>query len=124
MIQKKVQKNTMQYAYQLDHQDWKEVVFTKKRPADNAARKAVSQLEPEHKRALKEDTDGFQNKMFDKEYIQEVIRKRTERGWNQKQLAVQMNVDVNLLQRFEQGKEVYDSNLKNKLNRVLGITRK
>lgn len=114
----------MQYAYELDHQDWKPVIFQKKRPVDTEARKSVSQLEPAHKRALKENQEGFQHKMFEKDYIQEVIRKRTEKGWNQKQLAVQMNVDVNVVQRFEQGKEVYDGNLKNKLNRVLGITKK
>lgn len=115
----------MQYAYQLDHQDWKEVVFSKKRPIDTSGRKAVSQLEPEHKRALKDEApDSFHQKTFEKDYIQEVIRKRTEKGWNQKQLATQMNVDVSIIQRFEQGKEVYDGNLKNKLNRVLGITKK
>lgn len=107
------------------HQDWEPVVVRKPSAAAVQAAKAgqsrVSQLAPAHTRALDDNPETFANRTFDKDYIQAVIQKRTERKWNQKQLATQLNVDAAVVQRFEQGKEVYNPGLKNKLNRVLGI---
>lgn len=106
----------------MHHQDWTPVVFKKKKEVDTQARKAVSQLCPQYKALLNEDSEVFANKMFEKEYTQKVIQKRIEKKWNQKQLATAINVDVHIIQRFEQGREVYDHILKAKLNRTLGIT--
>lgn len=107
------------------HQDWTPVVFSKKNETVvKQSLKAVSQLDTKQNRELKDNPEGFTSKMFEKEYIQDAIKKRTEKGWTQKQLANQMNVDASIIQRFEQGKHVYDSSLKSKLNRILGITSK
>lgn len=96
-------------------QDWTTVVFKKK----NTQTTSKCQLQPQYQRQL--DENDLQNKMFDKEYIQTVIKKRNEKKWNQKQLATSIRVDVHVIQRFEQGKEVYDHGLKSKLNSVLDI---
>jgi ribosome-binding protein aMBF1 (putative translation factor) len=103
------------------HQDWTPVVFKK----TNTKRQGQIQdhNEPQHLKKLEED-DVVAPKVFDRSYIQEVIKKRTERKWNQKQLATALNVDVHRIQRFEQGNEVYDHQFKHKLNRVLGISSK
>lgn len=108
------------------HQDWTPVVFQKKAhdAVTREVKAKISQLEPQHQRELKDNPEGFTNKMFEKEYIQEVIRKRTEKGWNRKQLATQMNVVESVIAQFETGKHIYDAALKSKLNRVLGISRK
>lgn len=117
----------MQKPYELDsslsHQDWTPVVFHKKRDRPTSASPTISQLEPKHKRALGEDNpETFQQKSFDTEYIRTVVQKRMEKKLTQKQLATQIAVDVSIIQRFEQGKEVYDGALKHKLNRALNIT--
>jgi ribosome-binding protein aMBF1 (putative translation factor) len=101
------------------HQDWTEVVFKK----HNDTPKVHHQHLPQHLKQLKDD-DVVAPKLFEKSYIQEVIKKRVERKWNQKQLATALNVDAHRIQRFEQGSEVYDHQLKHKLNRVLGIASK
>lgn len=106
----------------MQHQDWEPVVFRTKKPTEKAVLKSVSERKPGHERALTENTESFANKMFERDYIQEVIRKRVEKKWSQKDLAIKMNLDVSIVQRLEQGREVYDGNLKNKLNRILGIS--
>ncbi len=104
----------------MQHQDWTPVILKKKKE-NKEVQKQVSQFQPQYKSQLDENTEEFKNKTFDKSYIDSVIAKRVEKKWNQKQLATAINVDVHVIQRFEQGKEVYDHTLKSKLNRVLGI---
>lgn len=108
----------------MQHQDWTQVIFRKKKDTAEVrqAQKSTSQLGPQYKARLHENTEEFANKMFDKDYIHQVIQKRLEKKMTQKQLATALNIDVHIIQRFEQGKEVYDHILKSKLNRVLGIT--
>ena len=104
------------------HQDWTPVIFKKKNETQvKQFNKTVSQLQPQYKAKLHEDSETFQTKYFDKEFADSVIKKRVEKKLNQKQLASLVNVDVHVIQRLEQGKEPYDHVLKNKLNRALGM---
>lgn len=106
------------------HQDWTPVVFkknTEQKERNKEVAKTVSQFQPQYKAQLDENTESFQTKLFDKDYAETVIRKRIEKKWNQKQLASAINVDVHVIQRLEQGKEVYDHAIKMKLNRILNI---
>ncbi len=101
----------------LHHQDWETVIFHKKPSKSSTA----PDLEPLHLRALKDNPESFVNKAFDSKYIQAVIKARLERKWSQKDLAQKINVDVSIIQKLEQGKGIYDAQLKNKLNRVLNL---
>ena len=103
-----------------DHQDWETIVFKKPK----APSKSAVNLEPSHLRQLKDNPETYANKYFDKTYIQKVVQSRVERKWSQKYLALQLNVDPSVVQRLEQGKEVYNASLKSKINRVLNITAK
>jgi ribosome-binding protein aMBF1 (putative translation factor) len=105
------------------HQDWTPVIFKKTNNKPQVQGQQHHQNEPHHLKQLEED-DVVAPKVFERSYIQEVIKKRTERKWNQKQLATALNVDVHKIQRFEHGNEVYDHQFKHKLNRVLGISSK
>lgn len=108
----------------MQHQDWTPVILRKKKEKNDVqiqVQKQVSQFQPQYKNQLNNNTEEFKNKTFDKTYIDTVTAKRIEKKWNQKQLATSINVDVHVIQRFEQGKEVYDHVLKSKLNKVLGI---
>lgn len=109
-----------QASYQ--HQDWTTIVF-RKSTNTNSQNTQSSTKQPTYKSKLDEDGEEFANKKFDKEYINTVIQKRTEKKITQKQLAQIINVEQNIIQRFEQGKEVYDHTLKSKLNKALGISK-
>jgi ribosome-binding protein aMBF1 (putative translation factor) len=101
----------------LDHQDWETIVFHKRQSKPAAG----PDLEPTHLRALKDNPESFVNKAFDSKYIQAVIKARLERKWSQKDLAQKINVDVAIIQKLEQGKAIYDAQIKNKLNRILNL---
>lgn len=103
------------------HQDWEPVVV-KKRPRGlpPETKRKISQLEPTHIRQLKDDdVDVYKNKMFEAEFVREVIKRRTEKKMTQRDLARSMNLEVAIIQKLEQGRLVYDAVLKNKINRVL-----
>lgn len=105
-----------------EHQDWTPVVFKKEiMTKAKTGIKAISQLQPQYKALLNENTESFQTKMFEKSYTDYVVNKRIEKKLSQKQLAAILNIDVHIIQRLEQGKEAYDHNLKVKLNRALGL---
>lgn len=104
------------------HQDWTPVILRKnKQDAEKKQiQKIVSTGKPQYLSQL-DDNETYQAKKFESSYIEQVTKKRLEKKWNQKQLASAINVDVSVIQRLEQGKEVYDHNLKSKLNKVLDI---
>jgi len=102
---------------QQHHQDWETIIFHKKPTKPTTS----PDLEPSHLRALKDNPESFVNKSFDSKYVQVVIKARLERKWSQKELAQKLNVDFSIIQKFEQGKGIYDAFLKNKLNRVLNL---
>ena len=101
------------------HQDWSTVVLNK--TSDKQPKAPPIQKQPKYIAQLQNDEPP---KYFDKPYIDQVVKSRIERKLTQKQLATTMNEDVNRINRFEQGKEVYDHKLKVKLNRYLNISNK
>lgn len=98
----------------MDHQDWTPVIFYKKQQP-----RVSQRLSKQEQELRKDDHEGFDIPRFEQAYIKEVIQKRLAKKWSQKDLATALNEDIHRIQRFEQGKEVYDSKLKMKLNRVL-----
>lgn len=102
------------------HQDWETVIFRKKFDKTKTE-PARPSLEPAHIRALKDDAEVFALKLFESQYIKLVLKSRIERKWSQKDLAQRLNVDISVIQKLEQGKAVYDGNLKQKLNRLLAL---
>jgi ribosome-binding protein aMBF1 (putative translation factor) len=101
------------------HQDWTPVIVKKRQEKRDIPQ---VQLPPKSFRKLDDNPETFETKYFEKEYIQNVIRQRVERKWSQKDLAARLNVEFAVIQRLEQGKEVYNPKLKDKMNRLLGIT--
>lgn len=98
----------------MEHQDWTEVVFKKRKttaPEPQRPPKYLSQL----------DNEEFTVQFFEKEYVQQVIQSRVARNLTQKQLAINLNLDIAIIQKLEQGKLPYDHVLKNKLSTHLGI---
>lgn len=104
-----------------EHQDWTPVVFHKKR--DDAQKHeqkvSVSQRISNQARNLMENQESFQQQKFERDYIQKVIQARISRKWSQKDLAMALKENVARINSFEQGKEVYDAKLKDRMNRLL-----
>jgi ribosome-binding protein aMBF1 (putative translation factor) len=104
------------------HQDWNPVVFHKAKEGAEAKAREIkkSTLAPKETRRLNDDTnEDYHPLKFEKEFLQEIIQARIQRQWTQKDLAMALKEPVNRIQSLEQGKEVYDSNLKAKLKRTL-----
>ena len=101
-------------------QDW-DVVILRKKKQNLEQNKIISQQGPNYQKQLNDNPEEFNVKMFDNNYIKTVINNRISKKMTQKQLAQAINEDVSIINRFEQGKEVYNHQLKNKLNRVLGL---
>jgi len=103
------------------HQDWNPVVFHKKNEnVKKTAQKNISQLISKQERALLDDSgEGFSIKKFERDFIQRVISERVSRKMSQKDLAMTIRENVSKITNFEQGKEVYDAKLKERLQRFL-----
>ena len=102
-----------------NHQDWETVVLNK--TTDKQTKAPPVQNQPKYLAQLENDEAP---KYFDREYIDTIIKARCDRKLTQKLLATSINEDVSRINRFEQGKEVYNHNLKAKLNRYLSISSK
>lgn len=105
-----------------EHQDWNTVIINKSGQKAATLSKPLVQKQPKYLSQLNENDNVAPPKQFDRTYIAQVIKARLDKKLTQKDLASLVNEDVNRINRFEQGKEVYDHKLKSKLNRHLGIT--
>ena len=105
------------------YREWTPVILrkTKQSAEKKQMEKLVSNFKPQYLSKLDDNVEIFKATKFDGAYVDQVTKKRLEKKWNQKQLASAINVDIAIIQRFEQGKELYDHNLKYKLNKVLDI---
>jgi len=99
------------------HQDWTPVVFHKK--PHEIHQKQISQRRTNQEKRLDEETEMFHSPKFEREFIQSVVRARLEKKWAQKDLANALKEPVPRIQSFEQGKEIYDPKLKDKIQRLL-----
>ena len=109
-----------------EHQDWKTVVLKKStKPSEvrkENARKTSNNISEKDRRLMENDLDHTRITKFERTYINKVIQKRGEKKWKQKQLANQLNVPEHTIQQLEQGKLTYNGQLKNKIDRLLGIS--
>ena len=71
-------------------------------------------------RKLEENEIGKITKINSKVY-QAIIKARSAKGWNRKQLAAQIAVKPQVIDEVETGKAKYDIKLIQKLERKLGI---
>jgi len=101
-------------------QDWEQVVFRKKQPINREVQKFISEKIPKYIENLNNyKSEETALKRFDTQFIKDVINARIQKKWTQKDLSMHMNVSVSRINNFEQHKEVYDAQFKNKLNNIL-----
>jgi ribosome-binding protein aMBF1 (putative translation factor) len=124
-----------------EHQDWNVVVLrkhTKANPTDaravNAARRDGALVETKLKqkttttlvsvKKLEDNQEDFHHKVISKEVATEIMKKRLEKKLTQSDLGKQINEHTAVIQEIESGKAIHNSQVLNKIYRVLGIQRK
>ena len=70
---------------------------------------------------LDDSSEGGSIKRVSRKISQGIIQARTQKGWNRKQLALQIQQNVKVVEEFETGKAKYDIKLIHKFERKLGI---
>ena len=119
----------------MNHQDWKDVTFTKNvsndkqhisrqlRQGNTVVKKKNSGGEAAAKmNALDNETEAFKLKKIDPKLSKQVQQARCGLGLSQKDLANKVNLPVKTIIDYENGKAVVDHKILNKLKRTLKIS--
>ena len=101
----------------MSHQDFKEIVFTKKKETKSHN---PSVIVSKTDRQLLDD-DVPQLKKFGTENGRIIQTARLAKKWTQDQLASQINERKNIVNQYETGNVVPDHKIVNKLRRVLNV---
>jgi len=110
----------------LAHQDWKPVVINggnshliSKYNNDKKSKEKNEKKTKKPGNSLDDNKDEFKNKKISKELSQLIIKHRCAMKLNQKQLASQINVKPDVLQKYENGQAIVDPKILNKIKRKL-----
>lgn len=101
-------------------QDWTPVVFKKKSESEPKGPKG-----PTHLQKLDENSENYKDhRKIDKVLADAIKQKRIEMKLTQEKLAQKVNVRSNVINDIESQRGVYDTNVIERVKRVLGITKK
>ena len=106
-------------------QDWGEVTWSKK-PTKNSINYAEKQIDtvkkPKNMDAMHklENSEELVHKKVSFDMKRKIQRARMEKKMTQKQLAQLLQVKPQIVNNYETGKAIPDSNLINKMQRILG----
>jgi len=119
-------RNTRESNGGTDYADFNTVTLTKRRPAPKAGtsvRKYKGSAEAARARKIEEDADaGKSIKKVGKEIAKEIQQARMAKGWKQKQLAQQCNLQASVIQSIENGSAPYNGSQIAMIKRKLGIS--
>jgi len=101
------------------NQDWETVSLSKPlKPIKNSTPKQIN-----HQSSIKMNETGDIVKItkVSKEMSDQIINARIAKKWSQKDLAIQSNIDVKLINDIEKGNSLYNANIFNILCKKLGV---
>lgn len=102
------------------------VLNSKQKNIDTAEKKQIQknisqrQKDPLHKADSDEQGGILETDKPNLDLQQSLMKARTAKGLNQKQLAQQLQIQLNVLQSYESGKEVPNNQMIAKIERLLG----
>lgn len=106
----------------LDHQDWQTITLNPKKYQEPPKPKCPPIISGQAK--IEADIDaGKLPKTYGHEYGQKVQKARVEKKLNQDQLAQQLNVKKDIVQKIENGTGLVDGQICGKIFRILGVKR-
>jgi len=107
----------------LDHQDWNPIIFNPKNKVTENVEKKVPYVMNTQAKLESDIDDGKLPKIYGFEYGKKVQQARCEKKLTQDQLANQLNVKKDIVQKIENGTGLVDGQLCGKLFRILGVKR-
>lgn len=119
-------------SYAPDHQDWKPVVLrrtlTKQEKIQQGEGVVEKRVMAGKNNATKnvnarkiEDDENYRPPTVTFDLKMQIQQARSKKNWTQAELAQKCNLPVNVIQNYERGTGVVDTNHLNKLNNVLGV---
>lgn len=103
----------------MEHQDWNQVVFTKKNPSPARIVGSRRTQEQSDMQRLENDEPVKRNTEKLKEFADQVRNARLAKQMSQKDFAAMVNVKPDVIQQIESGKLLPDTNTVNKIKRRL-----
>ena len=105
-----------------EHQDWNTVTFKKKRVISSVEQKEKELRKSAYNYAIRHESEDFQKPKTTKLSIRNFIKKaRNERKLSQSEVARLLNIQQNIYNNWESGKEPIPGNYISKLNTHLKI---
>lgn len=116
----------------MDHQQWEPVILTKKNPSTNKITTTVPKKNiNKTPNAIKTEKIYDSNNpdaepdirpvMIDSEFGKKIAAARCTKNMTQKQLAVAINLPVNVINEYERGQGIHNSTYISKIKNYLGI---
>ena len=109
----------------LDHQDWNQIIVTKKNTSNkdpDKSKKKLSESQQKDIKLLKQvEEDNLKHKKVPPEIRKLIQLRRCELKWTQKDLAQRTNLQVTINNEIETGKAIYNPQHINKIKRVLKL---
>lgn len=107
----------------MNHQDWNTITFNKKTIQPEVQPKQKCGTISIQAKIESDIDEGKLPKTYGHEYGQKVQAARCEKKLTQEQLAQQMNVKKDIIQKVENGTGIVDGAICSKIFRVLGVKR-
>ncbi len=107
-----------------EHQDWNAIVLNPKNKTSEPVEKPKSNFVISQQAKIEADIDaGKSLKTYGHEYGQKVQKARCDKKLTQDQLAQQLNVKKDIVQKIENGTGLVDGQICGKIFRILSVKR-
>jgi len=108
----------------MNHQDWNPIILNPIKEKQTYVEAPKSPVIISQQAKIEADIDaGKLPKTYGHEYGQKVQKARCEKKLTQEQLAQQLNVKKDIIQKIENGSGLVDAQICSKIFRVLGVKR-
>ena len=101
----------------MNHQDFKEVVFNKPKSKSKTRHVEVNKITK-----VANDSDTLSHASLGKCVGLKIQQARAAKGLSQREMALIMNLNVNIYNQYETGKVIPDNNVMQKLRQKLNTT--
>jgi len=114
----------------MEHQDWKPVILNSSKNIPKQQTEIVPKFQSSNSNSNvnaakieRDEEEGKKLKKYGAEYGRKVQDARTSKKLTQKQLAQQLNVRQDVVQKLENGSGLVDGQVCGKIFRILGVKR-
>lgn len=106
-------------SHKINNQDWTQVVFKKNTQQKLEKQKIKHNPINDKINKLDNDNEIYKTKKIPNDFKTKMQQARINKKLTQKQLATKLNISLNIIQNFENGKANYDGSIIGKIKREL-----